>query len=48
MGSRFDLTARVNFGDLGLFVNYSLTPLFKDGKGPELYPMMVGISFPNI
>lgn len=43
-----DLTARISFGDLGVFVNYGLTPLFEDGKGPELYPMMVGISFPNI
>jgi len=43
-----DLTGRISFGDLGVFVNYGLTPLFKDGKGPELYPMMIGISFPNI
>ena len=45
---KLDLTGRIGFGDLCLFANYSLTPLFKDGKGPELYPLMIGISFPNI
>ncbi len=43
-----DLTGRIGFGDICLVVNYGLTPLFKDGKGPELHPMMIGISFPNI
>jgi len=43
-----DLTGRIGFGDFCVFVNYGITPLFKDKKGPELYPMMVGISFPNI
>ncbi len=43
-----DLTGRIGFGDLCLFVNYGLTPLFKNDKGPELYPLMLGVSFPNI
>ena len=45
---KYDITGRIGFGDLCIFANYSLSPLFKDGKGPELYPLMVGISFPNI
>lgn len=45
---KLDLTGRIAFGDFCVFVNYGLTPLFKDGKGPELNPMMIGISFPNI
>lgn len=45
---KLDLTGRIGFGDFCVFVNYGLTPLFKDGKGPELNPMMIGISFPNI
>jgi hypothetical protein len=44
----WDITGRIGFGDFCVFVNYSMTPLFQDGKGPELYPLMVGISFPNI
>ena len=45
---KYELTGRIGFGDLCVFVNYSLSPLFNDGKGPELYPLMIGISFPNI
>lgn len=45
---KYDLTGRIGFGDFCVFANYSLSPLFKDGKGPELYPLMIGISFPNI
>lgn len=43
-----DVTGRIGFGDFCIFANYSLTPLFQNGKGPELYPILVGISFPNI
>lgn len=45
---KYDLTGRIGFGDFCVFANYSMTPLFKDGKGPELHPLMIGISFPNI
>lgn len=43
-----DVTGRIGFGDFCIFANYGLTPLFQDGKGPELYPIVIGISFPNI
>jgi len=43
-----DLTGRIGFGDFCVFVNYGMTPLFKDGKGPELFPVTIGFSFPNI
>jgi hypothetical protein len=45
---KYELTGRIGFGDFCVFANYSLSTMFKDGKGPELYPLMVGISFPNI
>ena len=45
---KYELTGRIGFGDFCIFANYSLSPLFKNGKGPELYPLMIGISFPNI
>lgn len=45
---KYELTGRIGFGDFCIFANYSMTPLFSDGKGPELYPLMIGISFPNI
>jgi hypothetical protein len=45
---KYELTGRIGFGDFCLFANYSMTSLFKQNKGPELYPIMFGISFPNI
>ena len=45
---KYDLTGRIGFGDFTVFVNYSMTPLFETGGGPELYPVTFGFSFPNI
>ncbi|MCK5730777.1 MAG: hypothetical protein KAH68_06865 [Draconibacterium sp.] len=45
---KYDLTGRIGFGDFCVFANYSMTSLFKDGNGPEIHPLMIGISFPNI
>jgi len=45
---KYDLTGRIGFGDFCIFVNYGMTPLFKDDQGPELYPVTFGFSFPNI
>lgn len=45
---KYDITGRIGFGDFCVFANYSMTSLFKDAKGPELHPLMIGISFPNI
>lgn len=44
---KYELTGRIGLGELTLFANYGMTPLFKDGKGPELVPLTVGIAFPN-
>lgn len=45
---KYALTARVGVKDICLFANYSLSPLFKDGKGPEIYPFTIGISLCNL
>lgn len=37
--------ARIHFYHVGVFVNYSFTPLFKNGAGPKTRPFTVGISF---
>ena len=42
---KYEATARVGYKDICLFANYSLTPLFQTGKGPELTPFTIGISF---
>jgi hypothetical protein len=43
--SPFAAKAHVNFGYRGwtIYGEYSLTPLFQSGKGPELYPFAVGL-----
>lgn len=41
----YNLIARVGFDGLGVFVRANMTPLFNDGKGPELYPYSAGVSF---
>ncbi len=45
---KYDITGRIGFGDLCVFVNYSMTSIFKQNKGPQIFPVQVGISFPNI
>lgn len=42
---KYAATARVGYKDVSLFASYSLTPLFQTGKGPELTPFTIGISF---
>ncbi len=37
-------SVRIGYGGLNLFAEYSLTPLFRDGKGPELTPITVGLT----
>lgn len=41
---RASLTARIGYGSFTLFADYSLTPFFEDGTGPELYPFTIGVS----
>lgn len=45
---KYDLTGRIGFGDFCVFVNYGMTPMFKENLGPELHPVTFGFSFPNI
>ena len=44
---KYELTGRIGFGDFCIFANYGMTSLFKDNKGPELYPLTIGFAFPN-
>ncbi len=45
---KYDLTARIGFGDVCIFANYGMTSIFKTSYGPEIHPLMIGFSFPNI
>lgn len=42
-----DATVRIGYGYLNLFVNYSLTSMFKKTVAPELYPVSAGITLLN-
>jgi hypothetical protein len=42
---RYGFTARAGYEMVQLFGTYYMTPLFKNGKGPELFPFEIGISF---
>lgn len=44
---KLDLMARIGWGKINLYGKYSLVQLFKDNRGPELYPFSVGISLVN-
>lgn len=39
-----DATVRIGWGKLNLYGNYSLMTLFRDNRGPELYPFSAGIT----
>lgn len=41
---RYGLTLRVGYSYFNLFGYYSLSKIFKDDKGPEMYPISAGIS----
>lgn len=44
---RYDLMARIGWGDVNLFASYSMNTLFKKDKAPELYPFTIGITLTN-
>jgi hypothetical protein len=42
---RYGPTVRVGYESFQLYATYYMNGLFKDGKGPELYPVQIGIAF---
>ncbi len=42
---RYGPTVRVGYESFQLFATYYINGLFKEGKGPELYPFQVGVAF---
>jgi hypothetical protein len=41
---RYGPTLRLGYKWIDLFAYYSLTPVFEENKGPEMYPVSIGIS----
>jgi hypothetical protein len=44
---KFDATLRIGWGFINLFTTLSVNQMFKQDKGPELYPWTVGITLVN-
>ncbi|PTN08953.1 porin family protein [Mangrovibacterium marinum] len=44
---KYSAIARIGLRDLSFYATYSFSPLFKDGRGPELYPFTIGIALAN-
>lgn len=42
---RYSFIARAGYRNFGIFGSYSPVSLFKNNKGPELYPYTIGVSF---
>lgn len=42
---RYGLTAKLGFNKFVISAFYSLSPMFEKGKGPELYPISIGLSW---
>jgi hypothetical protein len=42
---RYGPTVRVGYESFQLFATYYMNGLFKQNKGPELYPFQVGVAF---
>ncbi len=42
---RYGITGKIGYEWINIMVYYSLTNLFEKDKGPEMYPISVGISF---
>ncbi|HET6990323.1 MAG TPA: outer membrane beta-barrel protein, partial [Bacteroidia bacterium] len=41
---RYDVIARIGYGDFTIFAAYSLSTLFEKEKGPTVYPFSAGIN----
>ena len=44
---KYSLAGRIGLKDISIYATYSLSKLFEDGGGPELYPFTIGISLLN-
>ena len=44
---QYSATGRIGLKNISLYGTYSLSPLFKDNRGPELFPFSIGLSLIN-
>lgn len=46
--TRLSLTGRLGYGHFSVFGSYALTPLFKEGAGPKVQPMSIGLTLSGL
>jgi hypothetical protein len=46
--NRLSVTGRVGYGPFSLFASYGITPLFKEGLGPAVRPLTVGLTLSGL
>ena len=47
-GTRLCGTARIGYGHVSLFGQYQITGFIKDGRGPNVHPYSIGITFSGL
>lgn len=45
---RMSLMGRVGYGPLSLFASYSVTPVFREGLGPAVRPLTIGLTLSGL
>jgi hypothetical protein len=46
--TRFSLTGRIGYGHFTAFGSYALTPIFKEGVGPKMNTLSVGLTLSGL
>ena len=46
--NRLAATARIGYSSFSLFGTYAITPLFKEGVGPEIRPITIGLTLSGL
>jgi hypothetical protein len=46
--TRLSLTGRAGYGPFSLFASYGITPIFKEGVGPEIRPLTIGLTISGL
>jgi hypothetical protein len=46
--NRLSLMARVGYGHYSLFASYAVTPVFKEGLGPQVRPLTIGLTLSGL
>ena len=46
--TRLSLMGRIGFGNFTLFTSYAITPVFKEGVGPQVRPLTIGLTLSGL